>query len=175
MTNKYIWQNSDINIDDWRDGYAEFCEINNIEPGNEDDFYQWIDETNAEYLHDERANLNKIIDSDIIAIADLGLWNRRVLAYKIIKSRNISDILYSSAPLVEWFADGRDICATETHHDGINYIIYRAIRPGRNIDQLTDAIINNKHITRAKLNYYTRSIYNDVADVYGWEKRGANA
>lgn len=175
MKKQYIWQNSDINIDDWCDGYAEFCEINNIEPGNDDDFYQWIDETNAEYLNDERMNLNKIIDSDIIAIADLSLWSGRVFAYKIIKSRNISDILYSNAPLIEWFADGRDICATETHHDGINYIIYRAIRPERNIDQLTDAIINNKHITRAKLNYYTRSIYNDVATIYGWKKRGANA
>jgi hypothetical protein len=92
MKKQYIWQNSDINIDDWRDGYMDFCEINNIEPGNDDDFYRWIDETNAEYLHDERANLNKIIDSDIIAIADICLGNRRVFAYKIIKSRNISDI-----------------------------------------------------------------------------------
>lgn len=77
MKNKIIWSNMNLNVDDWRDGYAEYCEINEIEPGDEYDIYNWMEATNAEYLHDERANLNKPIDGNILIIGDLGLWNGR--------------------------------------------------------------------------------------------------
>ena len=71
MNNKIIWSNMNLNVDDWRDGYAEYCEINEIEPGDEYDLYKWMDDTNALYLDDERANLNKQLDGDILIIGDL--------------------------------------------------------------------------------------------------------
>ena len=33
---------------------------------------------------------------------------------------------------------------------------------------MLDDIYNGKEITRKKLNYYTKSLYKDVANVYGW-------
>jgi hypothetical protein len=157
----------DLNIDDWRDGYAEFCEINETEPGTEYDLYNWMEDTNAEYLNDERANLNVNIDGDILIFGDLGLWNGRAPAYSITRA-NLNAIFDVCADLIEYYGDGREIRATGCHHDGRNYYQFRAIRPGRDINKLLDAFINDEYISPQKLNYYTRSIYNDVARVYGW-------
>jgi hypothetical protein len=123
---------------------------------------------NNEYIFDERANLNKIVDGRILVIADLGLWNGRRGGYKIIESRNIKDILYSDCDLVEWYGDGHNIKCTAVHHDGRNHYLYRVIREDRNIDNLLDAIYNGEEITSSKLNYYTKSLYKNVANVYGW-------
>jgi hypothetical protein len=156
-----------LNIDDWRDGYAEFCEINETKPGTEYDLYNWMEDTNAEYLNDERANLNVNIDGDILIFGDLGLWNGRAPAYSITRA-NLNAIFDVCADIIEYYGDGREIRATGCHHDGRNYYQFRAIRPGRDINKLLDAFITGEYISPQKLNYYTRSIYNDVAHVYGW-------
>ena len=119
------------------------------------------------YLDDERANLNVVADGRILIIADLGLWNGRRQGYRIL-GRRISDILSSDADYVEWYGDGHNIKATAAHHDGTNYYEYRVIREDRNIQNLLDAIYNGEEITRKKLNYYTKSLYRDVAKIYGW-------
>ena len=119
------------------------------------------------YLEDERANLNVNADGRIFIIADLGLWNGRKQGYKIL-GRKVSDILSDDADYIEWYGDGHNIRATAAHHDGTNYYEYRVIREDRNIDKLLDAIYNGEEITRKKLNYYTKSLYSDVAKVYGW-------
>ena len=168
MKNKIIWSNMNLNIDDWRDGYAEYCEINDLEPGDDYDIYNWMEETNALYLDDDRANINKPIDGNIIIIGDLGRWNGRAHGYKIARA-NINAIFDISDDLMEFYADGREIRATGCHHDGRNYYLFRAARPGRDIDKLLNAIYCGEHISPQKLNYYTRSIYNDVARIYGWE------
>lgn len=164
---KCIWGNMNLNIDDWRDGYAEYCEINGITPGDDYDIYNWMEDTNALYLDDERVNLNKRINGDIIAIADVGRWNGRFSGY-IILDNNINSIFNIQDDLTEFYGDGRDIRATGVHHDGRNYYLFRAARPGRDIDKLLTAIYNGEYISPQKLNYYTRSIYDDVAAVYGW-------
>lgn len=168
MKKHIIWSNIDLNIDEWRDGYTEFCEINNIEPGDDNDVYYYMEELNAEYLNDERMNLNKIVNGDILIIADIGRWNGRANGYKIITSGNIRDILYCDCDYIEWYSDGHNIRATAHHHDGTDRYLYRIIRPERNIDNLLDAIYNGEQITNSKLNYYTKSLHKDVAAVYGW-------
>lgn len=167
MKKRIIWSNMDLEIDDWRDDYAEFCEINDIEPGDDYDIYQWMNETNDLYLDDERANLNKQLDGDIIVFGDLGLWNGRANGYKIARA-NLNAVLDIDDDLVSIYGDGHEIRATGCHHDGRNYYQFRAIRPGRDIDKLLDAIVNGDYISPQKLNYYTRSIYADVARIYGW-------
>lgn len=167
-----IWSNMNLNIDDWKDGYKEFLEINEMDdcdPEDENDIYNWMVETNEEYLCDERLNLNKIVDGRILVIADLGLWNGRRKGYRIINSRNIKDILYCTEEYAEFYGDGYNIRCVETHHDGTNYYLYRMIREDRNIDNLLDAIYKGEEISRSKLNYYTKSLYKDVAAVYGWK------
>ena len=161
----------DLNIEDWADGYKEYLEMNDIEDKDPDDehaIYEWMCETNNYYLDDERCNLNKKVDGRILVIGDLGRWNGRVSGYKIIDSCNIRDILYSDCDYMEWYGDGYNIRAVGHHHDGTNYYLYRVIREDRNIDNLLDAIYSGEEITNKKLNYYTKSLYKDVANVYGW-------
>jgi hypothetical protein len=167
MKKHVIWQNTDINIEDWRDGYMEFCDINDIEPGDDSAIIEWAIDINNEYLNDEKMNLDKIVDNDIICIADVGRWNGRVYGCKILDN-NINNIFTVYDDYIEYYGNGRDIVATGTHHDGTNYYIFRKIRAGRDIDKFLEDIHNNKPITLAKLNYYTESLYNDVASVYGW-------
>lgn len=170
MKKHIIWSNVDLNIEDWRDGYKEYLGMNerDDDPNDEDDIYNWMIEMNDSYLYDERYNLNQEVDGRILVIGDLGLWNGRRQGYKIIASRNIKNILNSDCDYVEWYGDGHNIRSVEHHHDGTNYCLYRVIREDRNIDNLLDAIYNGEEITSSKLNYYTKSLYKDVANVYGW-------
>lgn len=171
MKKRIIWSNVNLEIsEDWREGYKEFLEINNLDrdPNDDDELYEWICDTNYQYLGDERMNLDKMVDGQILVIADLGLWNGRVTGYDIIDSKNIKDILYCKADMCEWYSDGYNIKSTQYHHDGTNYLEYRIIREDRNIDNLLDDIYNQKPITRKKLNYYTKSLHPAVAKVYGW-------
>lgn len=172
MKKHIIWSNIDLNIDDWRDGYKEFLEINEMDedPDDEDAIRAWMNDTNDEYLDDQRVNLNKTVDGRILVIADLGLWNGRVPGYKIL-GNNINDIFDINSrgfDYAEFYGDGRNIKATEIHHDGTNVYEYRVIREDRNIDNLLAAIYNGEKISRKKLNYYTKSLYKDVAEIYGW-------
>jgi hypothetical protein len=171
MKKHTIWSNIDLNIEDWRGGYKEYLEINDMDdadPNDEDAIYEWMNETNDMYFDDEYANLNKKIDGRILVIADLGLWNGRKPAYKILGD-NVHDILYSGTyDYTEWYGDGYNIHCTTHHHDGTNHYLYRVIREDRNIDNLLDAIYNGEEITSSKLNYYTKSLYKNVAEIYGW-------
>ena len=158
-----------LNIDDWRDGYIEFCEYNNITPGGDDDLIDWMETTNYNYLDDEQYNLNKCLDGDILVIGNIGRWNGRANGYKILNN-NLKNILNILDDYIEFYGDGREIRATGCHHDGTNYYLFRQLRPGRNPAALLDDIYNGREISAQKLNYYTKSIYNDVANVYGWSK-----
>ena len=171
MKKRIIWSNMNLDIEDWKDGYREWLEINDIDdrdPNDEDDIYDWMVETNNDYLGDEQMNLDKVVEGRILIIADLGLWYGRRPAYKIVGSGNIKDILGFTYDYAEFYGDGYNIRGTEVHHDGTNHYLYRVIREDRNIDNLLDAIYNGEEITSSKLNYYTKSLYKDVANVYGW-------
>jgi len=119
------------------------------------------------YLDDERANLDITLDNKILCIASMGLWNGRKQGYKIL-TNNIKDILYSDCDYCSWYSDGYNIKAKLVHHDGTNYIEYREIKNNDNIDNLLNDIYNGKTISRARLNYYTKSILPKVSKVYGW-------
>lgn len=85
MKKHTIWSNMDLNIEDWRDDYKEYLEMNDMDdadPNDEDAIYEWMNETNDMYFDDEYANLNKKIDGRILVIADLGLWDGRKQGYK---------------------------------------------------------------------------------------------
>lgn len=170
MKKHIIWSNTNLDIEDWRDGYKEYLEYNGFDEyhDNDDDLYGWMIETNDMYLEDEQMNLNKEVDGRILCIADLGLWNGRKSGYKILGNNintifNIGDFDYA-----EFYGDNHNIRAVEHHHDGTNYYLYRVIREDRNIDNLLNDIYNGEEITSSKLNYYTKSLYKDVANVYGW-------
>lgn len=167
-----IWSNLNLDINDWRDDYKEWLEINELErdPNDEDDIYDYMVETNNEYLFDEKMNLNHKVDGRILVIADLGQWNGRFSGY-VIRSNNMNEIFNINGrgfDYAEFYGDGYNIRGVEHHHDGTNYYLYRMIREDRNIDNLLDSIYNGEPISKSKLNYYTKSLYKDVAAVYGW-------
>ena len=174
MKRHIIWSNCDLKVDDWREAYAEFLEINDMDddPEDEDAIYNYMVETNAEYLDDERMNLDKVVDGRILVIADLGLWYGRRSAYRLIESRNIKDILEVRHDYAEFYSDGHNIRGIEHHHDGANFYEFRIVREDRNIDKLLNDLLNDiydgKEISRKKLNYYTKSLHKAVAEVYGW-------
>ena len=172
MKKRIIWSNLDLEIEDWRDGYKEFLEINNMDddPNDEDAIYDWMYEMNNEYLYDEKMNLDKTVDGRILIIAGLGLWDGRRDGYKIL-GNNINEIFNINSrgfDYAEFYGDGYNIKGKEIHHDGTNYYLYRIIREDRNIDNLLDAIYNGEEISKSKLNYYTKSLYKDIAKIYGW-------
>jgi hypothetical protein len=173
MKKHTIWSNINLNIADWRDGYREHLEMNDMDdadPNDEHAIYEWMNETNDMYFDDEYANLNKQLDGRIIVIADLGLWDGRKKGYKLLGT-NLNEIFNINPrgfEYAEFYGDGHNIRATEHHHDGVNHYLYRVVREGRNIDNLLTAISNGEEITSSKLNYYTKSLYSEVADVYGW-------
>ena len=172
MKKRMIWSNMDLNIDDWRDSYKEHLELNCLvgDPDNESEIYAWMEDENNEYLYDEKVNLNKEIDGRILIIADLGLWDGRKSGYKIL-GNNVNEIFNISNlgwDFAEFYGDGYNIKGIAWHHDGTNYYEYREIRENRNIENLLDAIYNGEEISRKKMNYYTKSLYPYVAQIYGW-------
>lgn len=158
-----IWQNINLEVEDWKD-FLEECH-----PDVDDEYEQMdlIREMKSEYLWDARANLNKKIDGRILVLSDIGRWNGRFNGYKILDD-NISSILETDCDYCEWYSDGYNIKFKGHHHDGTNYAEYRVIREDRNIDNLLDDIYDGKEISRKKLNYYTKSLHSYIAEIYGW-------
>lgn len=169
MKKRIIWSNMDVNPEDWKESYKETAELNELDEDTEDENNLWnyIGESLASWLDDEKANLNFPLEERIIAIADLGLWNGRKIGYRILKG-NVHSIFDVNEDYSEYYSDGYNIKATCSHHDGINYVEFRVIRKDRDIYNLLNDIYNGKEISRKKLNYYTRSLHKYVANIYGW-------
>lgn len=164
----------------WSDDIDEMNALVNDIMENPEDFdldHEDIDEgkvwdiaydLNNDYLDGERINLN-IRTNDIIAIGDIGRWNGRVRGYKKIGD-NIKDCLYSDGDVVTWYCDRYNFRATEHHHDGTNYILYRERRDGVSDyawDNFCDKLYYGK-ATGKDIARYTRSLRPYIANVYGW-------
>ena len=65
-----IWSNQNLDVDDWREDYKEFLEANELDddPNDEQALYEWMEETNYDYLSDERVNLNVQLSQPICAL-----------------------------------------------------------------------------------------------------------
>lgn len=125
------------------------------------------------WFNDETINLKKITEGNILAIADLGLWDGRHQGYSLTYNKLLSDILYignpnSACASIKVFYDGKNVRKTIHHHDGINHVLFREVRPNVNIHKLCDKIYNGETISNSTLNYYTRSLKRYVKDIYGW-------
>ena len=120
----------------------------------------------SEYYDDEKINLNKILDGNIICIANLGLWNGKKSGYKIL-SDNLNNIFDVCEDYNEFFIDNYDVKAKCTHHDGTNYYTFREIKQDVNIDILTDKIYNG-NFTQKDITRYTKSLKPYLKKIYGW-------
>lgn len=113
-----VWSNLDLDLDDWR------ADLEDEYPGlNDDELIEKMTEINDSYIDDERANLDIVTGTEIIAIADIGRWDGRYMGYSEIKSGKISDCLYSPHDYSEWYVDAdKEFRCTDVHHDGRNHM-----------------------------------------------------
>lgn len=171
---RIVWSDQNLDIEDWRDGYKEYLEANelDLDPDDEQAIYEWMVETNEEYLTDERVNLNIQLSQPIIVIGDLGRWNGRVMGYKMIDSGNIKDCLYSDTDFTEWYVDRYgDLRADAVHHDGTNHYLYRVFKEGvteSQMERLQEKIYMGK-ATRADITRVTKRLGDEIGRVYGWD------
>ena len=170
-----IWSNHNLDIEDgWREAYAEFLEANGLDrdPKDEDAIYNYMVETNNEYLEDERINLNIQFSQPIIAVVDLGLWNGRHSGYKDIESGNIIDCLYCMNGYDTFYVDAEgDLRHDSVHHDGTNHILYRVFKEGLSEEQIEDFKdkIYEGTVTQEDINAVTERLGDAIAKVYGWD------
>ena len=162
FTNDYWGLETNMIIEDYCE--CNDVDINELSDSEKDDIIY----SDIESWYDaEKMNLDIQLDDDIIAIADLGLWNGRVSGYKLL-SNNLNEVLNVHGDTIEIYAENRNIRARASHHDGTNYILFRKIRNDRDIDKLLDRIYEGKPISSSLLNYYTESLYPEIKEVYGW-------
>ena len=116
-----VWSNLDLDLDDWR------ADLEDEYPGlNDDELIEKMTEINDSYIDDERANLDIVTGTEIIAIADIGRWDGRYMGYSEIKSGKISDCLYSPHDYSEWYVDAdKEFRCTDVHHDGRNHMLLK--------------------------------------------------
>lgn len=165
---KIIWSNVHLNIEDYKDYLDEFYQ----DVSDEDEQYRIIWDYNYEILDDERMNLDRDIDGDIIIIADLGLWYGRRSGYKIIENASIADCLnFFDGDYAEWYIDDKhDLRCDEHHHDGCNHYLYRIIK-----NDLSETVVGNfinklcnGNLTRRDITDKTISVGKIVESIYGW-------
>lgn len=159
-----IWSNENLYIKDYEDYFKEEYPNKKL---SDSEKYDIIYDLNNSYIDDERSNLDIKTEGEIIAIGDIGTWRGRVRGYQRF-GKNIKNILSTGSDYVSWYAEKGNIKATMHHHDGTNYLEYREVREGRDIEPFLKKLYNQEPITRQQINYYTKSIYHYVAKVYGW-------
>ena len=161
-----IWSDISLDFEDWRaDLEAEYPDL------SETELYYKMYEINADYLDDERMNLDIQLSQPILVVGDLGLWHGRVSGYKEIESGRISDCLYSDTDMCEWYVDKNgDLRADAVHHDGTNHYLYRVYKDNATemqIDNLKEKLYRGI-ATRADITRITRRLGDEIANVYGF-------
>jgi hypothetical protein len=130
-----------------------------------------IEELSEFAFEDELANLKVATDGKIVAIADIGRWNKRYSGYALSETNLLSQVMTMATGDIytsKLYYDGHNVRRTDHHHDGNNYILFREIRPNVNADKFLNKIYNNEPISNSTLNRYTKSLKRYVKDIYGW-------
>lgn len=166
MKSKWVIWSSDCDLSDWLD------DLRTAYPDKtESELAEIMYETNREYLEDERMNLNITLPEQIVCIADLGLWDGRRHGYRVLRSGNISECLYSEYDAT-WYVDRfRNLWCEERHHDGTNRLLYRMWKTGisecaksRFLLKILEGTLTADDISR-----YTKRIGDPICELYGWE------
>lgn len=165
-----IWQNYDLDLDDYREALLEFAP-----DASDSELERLMYEQNSDTLADERCNLKIDVGSEIVCIADIGRWNGRRSGYKRINSDNIADCLYLSpdCDYGMFYVDpeSKDLCCKESHHDATNYLRFRAFRKGMSAEKkenFLDAVYRGI-ATEELIVICTKPLGRQIAKVYGWK------
>ena len=174
---RIIFDNHNYDVEAMRAEYKEFLianEFDNIDERVQDDneLYEFISDTFDTWFDDEQSNLDIETDEQIIAIADIGLWNGRRKGYKLL-GYNVNTIFncFSQCDYVKLYAENRAVKGLGIHHDGTNYVEYRKFKAGyteEQQDRVLNAIYDNADNVDSIIKRYTVSIYPLIKKVYGW-------
>ena len=142
----------------------------------EEEAWEYMYDDNNMYFDDEKINLEGVdLPENIIAIADLGLWNGRRSGYKEL-SDDLTEIFKTSCDFCSWYVDQYgNVRSTQHHHDGTNCILYRLWKPGLSDDQkenFMDKLYYGK-ATAADISRYTYRLGDYIGKVYGWTFSGS--
>ena len=119
-----IFNDYNINEEDWRESYLEFCDINGITPKNDDEtLYEYIYESLRLEWEDMLYNIdNSKYDNECAVIGKLGLWfgNRDI---EPVREYCLTDAIkrcvgkcdYAIIKIVDGHIEVKGI-----HHDGTN-------------------------------------------------------
>mgnify|MGYP001059427479 CR=1 FL=1 len=170
-----IWSDMDI-INDESLEYAKetLLECYDEEEIIESMLHEFLYEDNGDMFDCEVSNLSYAEETagEIIAIADMGLWNGRRTGYKLLDSRKVSDCLtkITHYDFNEFYVDEHgELRSTHVHHDGTNKVLYRSLKPEltyEQVDEFTSLLYYGKEVDIDK---YTDKVGTLVAKYYGWE------
>ena len=143
---------SDAVIADLRENYPDYS------------LYE-LEELASDLYYDDRRLLMQtfaytIFPTDVVCIADLGLWNGRFRAFRIYEKPTLDELFYAGHDIdeAEWYVDEyNDLRCDAYHHDGTNHYLYRQIRPELGPtarENFHDKLLNGT-LTRKDLNHYT--------------------
>lgn len=144
----------------------DFDELPENEITDDDIYNRFMDDLEYECqdLHDILEKIDEeFITNDLIAIADLGLWNGRFSGHKELKSLpDISTCMYDYNTI---YVDRLDLKVRATHHDGTNYYTIREYKDisDEQRENFLDKIYYGK-ATRKDITRYTRAIGKTVFD-----------
>lgn len=151
MKNECVLYDSMVSEEDFDYARDFLKDFENDNPSEDDIYDQAYFEKQVEFDDFEKMlkTIDKDINLDIIALADVGRWNGRFSGYKEL--RGLGDILNVGGSIEElkYFIDGKDLKSVQYHHDGTNYIVYRMLKPYLS-DYIYKKILegSEKHIKR---------------------------
>lgn len=134
------------------------------------DINAYIEQDYTDWFYNELDNLDKETECQIIAIANLGLWNGRRKSYKIMKSNLTSVLDACGGDYLKVYADRYDVKSVAVHHDGVNYITYRMLKPNLTEVQIDNFLnkLASGDFTKKDISRYTTSLKKQINQIYGW-------
>lgn len=160
----YFWDKTDV-----VNYYKDYCEATG-EEFDESKAYQFCLNDNEYNLDTEKDNLDIDTEEEIIAIADLGLWDGRRVGYRLL-NYVLSNIFKVGEDYNRYYADRYNVKADCVHHDGTNYITFRMFKSGlteEQKDNFTDKLYYGT-VKPQDISRYTVSILPLVKKIYGWK------
>lgn len=137
---------------------------------SEQELNEFIQQDYSNWYSCELDNLDSELQGRVIAIASLGLWNGRKTGYKIMNS-NLNSVLDAcGGDYLKVYTDRYDVKSVAVHHDGVNYITYRMLKPNLTEVQIDNFLnkLASGDFTKKDISRYTISLRNKINQIYGW-------
>ena len=137
---------------------------------SEQELNDYIEQEYSNWYSAEQENLDRDTAGQIIAIASLGLWSGRKTGYKIMNC-NLNSVLDAcGGDYLKVYTDRYDVKSVAVHHDGVNYITYRMLKPNLTEVQIDNFLskLASGDFTKKDVTRYTTSLRNKINQIYGW-------